>query len=73
MTCFMGDILISLRRAKEECEFLIVGVTTDELCYTREGKLPIICEDDRVAIVSAIRYVDSVVLQEDMDKLKAVK
>lgn len=62
-----------IRRAKEQCEHLIVGVTTDELCYKRKKKYPIICEADRVAIVKAIRYVDEVVPQEDMDKLAAVK
>lgn len=62
-----------LKRAKEQCEYLIVGVTTDELCESRKGKLPIICQDDRVEIVKSIRYVDKVVLQNDMDKLEAVK
>lgn len=62
-----------LRRAKELCDYLIVGVTTDELCRERKSKLPIICEADRVAIVEAIRYVDRVVLQSDMDKLSAVR
>ena len=62
-----------LRRAKEQCEYLIVGVTTDELCDKRKHKKPIVPQEERVAIVSAIRYVDQVVLQEDMDKLKAVK
>lgn len=62
-----------LKRAKEQCEFLIVGVTTDALCQSRKNKLPIICEKDRVEIVESIRYVDKVVLQHDMDKLSAVK
>ena len=62
-----------LRRAKELCDYLIVGVTTDELCRERKKKEPIICEADRVAIVEAIRYVDRVVLQADMDKLAAVR
>ena len=61
-----------LRRAKEQCEFLIVGVTTDELCLKRKNKLPIICENDRVEIVESIKYVDKVVLQSDMDKIKPV-
>ena len=60
-----------LKRAKEQCEFLIVGVTTDELCYKQ--KCPIINEKERMEIVGAIRYVDKVVPQADMDKLKAVK
>ena len=62
-----------LRRAKEQCEYLIVGVTTDELCYKRKHKYPIICEQDRMAIVEAIRYVDKVVPQCDMEKIHPVK
>lgn len=50
-----------LRRAKEQCDFLIVGVTTDELCEKRKGKRSIICHEDRKSIVSAIKYVDLVV------------
>lgn len=61
-----------LRRAKAQCECLIVGVTTDALCLSRKNKQPIIPEEDRVAIVEAIRFVDKVVLQNDMDKLRPV-
>ena len=62
-----------LKRAKEQCETLIVGVTTDELCYTRKKKFPIICEQERKDIVAAIRYVDKVIFQTDMDKLRNVQ
>lgn len=62
-----------LRRAKEQCEILIVGVTTDELCYSRKQKYPIINQEDRKAIVEAIRYVDRVVFQTDMEKVRPVK
>lgn len=62
-----------LKRAKELCDYLIVGVTTDELCTKRKNKQPIIPQDDRVAIVESIKYVDKVVLQENMDKLSAVE
>lgn len=62
-----------LRRAKEQCDYLIVGVTTDELCFLRKKKYPIINQRDRMAIVKAIRYVDQVVEQSDMDKIAAVK
>lgn len=61
-----------LRRAKEQCDFLIVGVTTDNLCFKIKHKFPVINENDRMAIVSAIRYVDKVVPQENMNKLEAV-
>ncbi len=62
-----------LRKAKAQCEHLIVGVTTDALCMSRKNKQPIICEDERIAIVSAIKYVDEVVKQEDMNKFEAIK
>ena len=68
----MGHLNI-IRRAKAQCEYLIVGVTTDELCMARKKKMPIIPETERVAIVESIRYVDKVVPQNDMDKLRAVK
>lgn len=62
-----------LETAKKFCDFLIVGVTTDELCMQRKGKMPIVCQNDRVRIVEAIKYVDKVVLQTDMNKFAAVK
>lgn len=62
-----------LRRAKEQCETLVVGVTTDELCYKRKHKYPIIKEDERMEIVGAIRFVDKVVPQFDMEKIRPVK
>lgn len=62
-----------LRRAKEMCDYLIVGVTTDELCFQRKKKYPIINQGNRKAIVAAIKYVDEVVDQLDMDKIKNVR
>ena len=42
-------------------------------CINRKNKKPIICEEERMAIVSSIRYVDEVVRQEDMNKIEPVK
>lgn len=61
-----------LKRAKEQCEELVVAVTTDELCFSRKNKYPIINLEDRMAIVDAIKYSDKVVKQENMDKVAAV-
>ncbi len=60
-----------LRRAKEQCDKLIVGVSTDELVMEYKNKTPMIPFEQRKAIVAAIRYVDEVVAQESMDKIKA--
>ena len=62
-----------LMRAKEQCEYLIVGVSTDELVKSYKNKTPIIPFEERKAIVEAIRYVDRVVPQTSMDKLEAWK
>ena len=61
-----------LRRAKEQCDYLIVGVSTDNLVEYK-GKRSVIPFDERKAIVGAIKYVDEVVTQENMDKLGAWK
>ena len=62
-----------LKRARAQCDYLTVGVTSDELCYSRKKKYPVICEMDRMEIVSSIRFVDKVVPQATMNKAQAVK
>ena len=62
-----------LKRAKEQCEYLIVGVSTDEVVETYKQKSPVIPFEQRIAIVEAIRYVDKVIPQTSMDKMEAYK
>ena len=62
-----------IRRSKEQCEYLIVGVSTDELVESYKKKTPVICFEDRCAIVESIKYVDKVVPQITMDKMEAYK
>lgn len=62
-----------LKRAKEQCDYLIVGVSTDEVVEEYKKKTPIIKFEERIAIVEAIKYVDEVVPQTTMDKMEAWK
>lgn len=60
-----------IQRAKAQCDYLIVGVSTDELVQHEKNKTPIIPFADRCAIVEAIKYVDKVVPQPDKNKFAA--
>jgi glycerol-3-phosphate cytidylyltransferase len=60
-----------LKRAKEQCEFLIVGVSTDELVMKYKNKQPVISHADRMAIIEGVKYVDRAVPQTNRDKFAA--
>lgn len=62
-----------LRRAKKMCDYLIVGVSTDEVVESYKNKKPVIPYEQRAAIVAAIKYVDEVVPQTTMNKLEFLK
>lgn len=62
-----------LKRAKEHCDYLIVGVSTDEVVQSYKHHLSVIPYEQRAEIVKAIRYVDEVVPQTSMDKMEAFK
>lgn len=57
-----------LKNAKGMCDKLIVGVTTDDL-VAYKGKKAMIPFEDRIEIIRAIKFVDAVVPQADMDKV----
>lgn len=50
-----------LRRAKEQCDYLIVGVVSDEQVIEDKRTSPYMCFEDRIAIVEACKYVDEAV------------
>jgi choline-phosphate cytidylyltransferase/glycerol-3-phosphate cytidylyltransferase len=56
-----------LKNAKGMCDRLIVGVTTDNLSLYK-GKKPLIPFEDRIEIVRSVKYVDSVIPQDTMNK-----
>lgn len=50
-----------LKKSKERCKYLIVGVLTDELVYHFKKKYPYIPFEERFEIIKSIRYVDEVI------------
>ena len=57
-----------LKRSKELCEFLCVGVSSDALNYSKKQIYPVYNEEDRTQIVAAISVVDTVFLEESLEK-----
>ncbi len=49
------------RRAKEQCEYLIVGVVSDESVMKNKKTMPCIPFDERIELVRSCRYVDEAV------------
>lgn len=50
-----------LKRAKEQCDYLIVGVVSDEQIIKNKKTRPYIPFDERLTIVQACKYVDEAV------------
>lgn len=62
-----------IKRAKEKCEYLIVGALSDELVVKFKKNPPYIPFEERKQILESIRYVDEVVMvtEENHEKMKA--
>jgi glycerol-3-phosphate cytidylyltransferase len=59
-----------LKKAKDNCDYLIVGVSTDEL-VSYKNKKAVIPFEERIEIIKSIKYVDHAVAQTNMEKLSA--
>ena len=62
-----------LNHAKEQCDYLIVGINTNRLVQEYKNKQVIIDEVDRASIVQNIKSVDEVILTDTLDKEKIAK
>ena len=59
-----------IREAKNLCDYLIVGVHSDEIVEGYKHRKTVINENDRREIVEAIKYVDKAVINTTRDKLE---
>ncbi|MPV36575.1 adenylyltransferase/cytidyltransferase family protein [Georgenia subflava] len=57
-----------LRAARSRCDRLVVGVATDEALVAMKGAAPVVPHDERMEILSSLRFVDAVVPDVDVDK-----
>ncbi|WP_404392511.1 adenylyltransferase/cytidyltransferase family protein [Humibacillus xanthopallidus] len=57
-----------LQRAAELGDRLIVGVSSDALNLAKKGRAPVFNEDERLEIISSLRVVDGVFLEESLEK-----
>lgn len=62
-----------LKRAKEQCEILIVGVNSDKLVESYKNKTPVIDEESRRIIVENIKAVDDAIIVHSLDKVELLK
>ncbi len=60
-----------LKKAKNRCDYLIVGISVDELVQSYKGKTPIIPFENRLEIISALKFVDEVVAVTHRDKFQS--
>ena len=58
-----------LRRAGLSCDYLIAGVVSDEVALQQKGRWPVVPQDERLAVVAAMDFVDEVVMEQTTDKL----
>lgn len=59
-----------INNAKQYCDYLIVGVNSDELVMEYKHKTPVINQDDRRLIVANIKAVDECIIAHTLDKIE---
>jgi len=56
-----------IERAKAKGDYLIVGVSSDQLNYSKKQKYPVCPEVSRSRIISALQVVDEVFFEESLE------
>ncbi|AMA64728.1 Glycerol-3-phosphate cytidylyltransferase [Candidatus Arsenophonus lipoptenae] len=69
----VGHINI-LERAASYGDNLIVGISSDELSFSKKKRYPIYCQSDRMKIINSLRCVNKVFIEEYLElKLDYIK
>jgi glycerol-3-phosphate cytidylyltransferase len=58
-----------LKNAKEQCDYLFVGVNSDNLIQNYKQKKAVIPIAERIEIVRSIKYVDQALVVDSLDKV----
>nr|WP_159466279.1 adenylyltransferase/cytidyltransferase family protein [Scandinavium goeteborgense] len=56
-----------LERARQYGDELIVGVSSDALNFNKKGRYPIYRENDRHKIISSLKFVNEVFLEQSLE------
>ena len=56
-----------LNRAAEHGDRLVVGVSSDALNFSKKGRSPVFDQDERLEIVSNLKVVDTVFVEESLE------
>ncbi|WP_028661260.1 adenylyltransferase/cytidyltransferase family protein [Nocardioides insulae] len=62
----LGHLRI-IERAASYGERLVVGVSADKLNLLKKDRLPVFSEDERLAIIAALKPVDEVFVEESLE------
>lgn len=57
-----------LERTRELCDWLAVGISSDELNFSKKGRNPYYSFEERARIVGALKCVDEVFKEESLER-----
>ena len=56
-----------LKRARLQGDYLIVGVSSDELNFSKKGRNPVYSLDNRMEIIGSLKFVDEVFVEHSLE------
>lgn len=63
----IGHVRI-LKRARAQGDYLIVGLSSDELNYSKKGRYPIYPYSNREELLTSLKFVDQVFMEESLEQ-----